>query len=647
MTGVFPLIVARKRRCTLEPAVQRACSFEMSNDPFEPIPATRYRPIGDYALLSDCHSTALVSNDGSIDWACLRRMDQESTFARILDHDRGGYFSIRPTASIVERSRRYLDQTMVLETTLTTESGTIVITDAFAMRKGGASDPRGELMRRVVCSHGHVEVEIVIEPEFDFGEVAPWLRVSNDGRVTAIGSDDALVIHADVGWTIDRDESRLLARHTMSESDTVHVVAVAQPAYRIDPSVADASLVAEHLAETIEWWRTWSKATTVEGPHAELVERSALVLKSLDCAMTGAIIAAPTTSLPEIVGGDANWDYRYCWVRDATLALQSLSIVGHEEMAKGFRDFIMRSAAGHGAELQIMYSIFGERRLPELELDLEGWRGSRPVRIGNAASRQIQIDVYGHLLDAAHLWQRHGDDGIDDDEWRFLASVVERAIDHWEQPDAGIWELRGEPRHYVHSKLMVWVALDCGISLVENSDVDHVDLARWKSVRDQIRTAIEANGMDPTGTHFVQYFGATAVDASLLKLALMGFVEPDDPRMIATVEVICRDLSCGADGFIRRFGANVDDDAGAGRANDDEGVFLLCTFWLVEVLAMQGRHDEATTLFERAIGTGNDLGLFAEEFDVERGEMVGNFPQAFTHLGLIAADARLRSKSTN
>ena len=515
------------------------------------------------------------------------------------------------------------------------------------MRRGGAHDPRGELLRRVTGLDGEVEIEIVVEPEFDFGEVAPWIRVGDDGRITAIGSDDALVIHADIEWGIDRKESRLLARPVVAAGETVNVVAVAQAADRIDPSAADASNLGDHLAETIAWWEQWSTATTVEGPHADLVERSALVLKSLDCAMTGAIIAAPTTSLPEIIGGTANWDYRYCWVRDTTLALQALSAVGHEEMAKGFRDFIMRSSAGHGAELQIMYSIFGERRLPELELDLEGWRGSRPVRIGNEAARQVQIDVYGHLLDAAHLWQDHTSDGIDDDEWRFLASVVERAIDHWERPDAGIWELRGEPRHYVHSKLMVWVALDCGIALVENYGVDHVDLERWKAVRAEIREAIETRGMDPSGTHFVQYFGADTVDASLLKLALMSFVEPDDPRMVATVEAIERELSCGPDGFIRRFIADDEQDEAGQDSSDQqssgqEGVFLLCTFWLVEVLAMQGRHDDAMGLFERTIGTGNDLGLFAEEFDVDRGEMVGNFPQAFTHLGLIAADARLR-----
>jgi GH15 family glucan-1,4-alpha-glucosidase len=613
----------------------------MSSETYEPTAVQRYRPIGDYALLSDCHSTALVSREGSIDWACLRRMDAESTFARILDHDQGGYFSIAPTEPILGRSRRYVEQTMVLETTLSTASGSITITDAFAMRRGGAQRPRGELLRRVHCVSGEVEVEVVFEPRFDFGEVAPWLRVGDDGKVTAIGSDDALVIHADVDWHVDRASRRLLAREAMTQGEMIDVMVVAQPAHLIDPTAADAGRVGEHLDESIEWWRAWSSATTVDGPYADLVERSALVLKSLDCALTGAIIAAPTTSLPEIIGGDANWDYRYCWVRDATLALQALSIVGHDEMAQGFRDFIMRSAAGQGAELQIMYGIFGERRLPELELGLEGWRGSRPVRMGNAASQQIQLDVYGHLLDAAHLWQGRSEDGMDADEWRFLASVVERAIDHWEQPDAGIWELRGEPRHYVHSKLMVWVALERGITLVEHHGVDHVDIDRWRSVREEIRAAIETHGTDPTGTHFVQYFGGTTVDASLLKLALMGFVAPDDPRMVATVAKIRRDLACGPDGFIRRFGADPDGPTGTGRAND-EGVFLLCTFWLVEVLAMSGRRDEAITLFELVIATGNDLGLFAEEFDLEHGEMVGNFPQAFTHLGLIAAEARLR-----
>lgn len=611
----------------------------------------RYLPIGDYALLSDCHCVALVSSGGSIDWACFRRMDQDSTFCRILDHDRGGYFAIRPVDELVDRSRRYVPGTMVMETTMTTASGTVVLSDAFAMRPGGASTPRTQLLRKLACVEGEVDVEIVIEPRFDFGDVTPWMRMDERGSVTAIGSDDALVIHADVGLEVNRDEGRLTARRTLTTGSSIRVTTVAQEAHLIDPGAADADDVDSRLDETIRMWTKWSESTVAEGPHAELVGRSALVLKALNCAPTGAIIAAPTTSLPEIVGGDANWDYRYCWVRDATLALEALSLVGHDEMAQGFRDFIMRSSAGHADELQVMYGAYGERRLPEYELDLEGWRDSRPVRVGNAAARQVQLDVYGHLVDAAQLWHRRGEAGkIDDDEWRFLASVVERAIDNWERPDSGIWELRGEPQHHVHSKLMVWVAVDRGIRLVEEHGVDHVDLDRWKRARHDIRSTIESSGLDPTGEHFVQYFGATVVDASLLKLALTGFVDANDPRMVATVERIRRDLSCGPDSFIRRFGADPNADAigtRTGGVNEEEGMFLLCTFWLVEVLTMQDRVDEARNLFERVLATGNDLGLFAEEYDVDRGEMVGNFPQAFTHLGLIAADARLRAASAN
>lgn len=616
--------------------------------------APRYLPIGDYALLSDCHSTALVSSSGSIDWGCLRRMDQNATFCRILDHDKGGYFSIRPTAELVEKSRRYLDQTMVLETTMTTGSGTVVVTDAFAMTEGGSDEPRAQLLRRATCTDGEIEVEVVIEARFDFGEVIPWVRTNNEGCVTLIGSDDAVVVDADFDLELDREAGRVTATSTLRCGESIRVTAVAQAAHLVDPSAAKASDVDERLAETTTWWTDWSKSTIAEGDYAELVERSALVLKSLNCAPTGAIIAAPTTSLPEIEGGGSNWDYRYCWVRDATLALQSLSSVGHDEMAQGFRDFIMRSSAGHGAELQIMYGCYGERKLLEYELDLEGWRGSRPVRVGNEAATQIQLDVYGHLLDAAHLWQVHASEhgsgepvSVDEDEWRFLASVVERAIDNWQRPDAGIWELRGEPRHYVHSKLMVWVALDCGIHLVEDYGVDHVDIDRWRATREEIRTSIERDGLDPTGTHFVQYFGADTVDASLLKLPLMRFIEADDPRMVATVAEIQKRLGHGDEGFIRRFGDDSGDDDGPGRANDDEGVFLLCTFWLVEVLALQGRIDDAHGLFRRAIGTGNDLGLFAEEYDVTQRVMLGNFPQAFTHLGLIAAEQRLRSITAN
>jgi GH15 family glucan-1,4-alpha-glucosidase len=363
------------------------------------------------------------------------------------------------------------------------------------------------------------------------------------------------------------------------------------------------------------------------------------------------VIAAPTTSLPEIPGGGANWDYRFCWIRDATLTLEALSAVGHAEVAQGFRDFIMRSSAGRGDELQIMYGTYGERRLPEIALDLAGWRGSRPVRVGNGAATQLQLDAFGHLLDAAHLWHRRSVTdperhrrqptvgGIDDDEWRFLCSAVDAAAERRNDPDAGIWELRGPPQHYVHSKVMVWVALDRGVRLVEEHGLDssHSELDAWKAARDEIRTAIETAGVHPVTGAFVQAFGSIEVDASLLKLPLVGFVDARDPRMLATVEAIERDLTDGPSGFLRRFRG----DHNAGVTSGDEGIFLLCSFWLVEVLALQGRHHDATELFERLLAVGNDLDLFAEEYHPGSGELLGNFPQAFTHLGIISAAQRL------
>ena len=594
------------------------------------------RPIADYALISDCHSTALVASDGSIEWACLRRFDSGSVFSRMLD-DRAGAFTIRPVGDIVERRRRYVPGTMVLETTLRTDSGTICVTDAFAMRIGGATDPRHQLIRQVEVESGEVDIEVTIEARFDYGRSHPWLRRHADATFSAVAGDDAIVVWSDIALDIDGESARIGGRANLSEGERARVSLVSQPAYRLDPSASVAD-VDQLMTETIDWWNEWSSKTVAHGRHAEAIERSALVLKSLCCAPTGAIVAAPTTSLPEIPGGSANWDYRYCWVRDTTLTLQALADVGHPEVAKGFRDFILRSAAGRGDELQIMYGAYGERRLPEFELDLTGWRNSSPVRIGNAAATQTQLDVFGHVLDAAHLWHDRTA-SIDDDEWAFLRSVVNQAALHRDTPDSGIWELRGEPQHYVHSKVMLWVALDRGIRLVEDFglDCDHAAADSWRSARDGLRSDVERLGVDHRGGHFVQHYDSIAVDASLLKLPLVGFVDANDPRMVRTVEVIERDLGVGSAGFLRRFRSDRREQADEG----PEGVFLLCTFWLVEVMALQGRIDEAEALFLRLVELGNDVGLFAEEYDVAAGEFLGNYPQAFTHLGLISAAHRL------
>ena len=593
-----------------------------------------YRAIGDYALIGDCHSTALVSMEGSIDWACLRRFDQGSTFGRLLDHDRGGHFSIRPLDDIVDARRRYRPDTMVLETTLSTREGVIVVTDAFVMSEGGAGDPRHQLIRTVDCTDGRLTVDVVIQPRFDYGGARPCLRHDASGSWSAVAGDDALVIQAGCDLELDQSAACLRRRVEMSVGDNLSIVVVAQSAHQLDPGVGVVD-AAQAIAETAAWWTNWSRTTTADGAHAELIRRSALVLKALCCAPTGAIIAAPTTSLPEIVGGTSNWDYRACWIRDATLTLSALSMVGHHEVAQGFRTFILRTAGGDPSELQIMYGPYGERRLPEVELDLEGWRGSRPVRVGNAAASQVQLDMYGHLVDAIHLWHGEHHD-IDDDEWRFITGVVEQAIQRWREPDAGIWEMRGPPRHYVHSKVMVWVALDRGIRLVEDHGFEGADVQRWIAIRDEVRAAVDGEGVHPRHGYFVQAFDSDAVDASLLNLALVGFVDPCDERMIKTVTAIQHDLA-DVNGFLRRHNED------ANQAADREGVFLLCTLWLVEVLALQGNLAEATELFDRVAAIGNDVGLFAEEYDVERGEFLGNFPQAFTHLGLIAAEHRLRA----
>jgi GH15 family glucan-1,4-alpha-glucosidase len=600
----------------------------------------RYLPIGEYGLLSDCHSAALVSREGSIDWACFRRFDHGSSFARILDRDRGGFFAIRPVEEIQGRARRYVPSTMVLETTLDLASGSLGITDAFAMRQGGSRRPRGQLLRVAEVSAGELTISVVIEPRFDYGATRPWLREHGEGRFSAVGGSDALVVHSGLPLAIDRTRFRLEGTVRLRAGAKLAVTVVAQPAHLVDPEAADVRDVDMRLAETIEWWERWSDATRVDGPHAETLSRSVLVLKSLTCAPTGAIVAAPTTSLPEVVGGDRNWDYRCSWIRDSTLALDALAAVGHEEVAQGFRNFVMRSAAGHGDDLQIMYGPYGAHRLTEVTLDLEGWRGSRLVRIGNQAATQTQLDVYGHLLDAVHLWHGKSDD-IDEDEWRFLITVVDKALELRHQPDQGIWESRGAPRHHVHSKVMLWVAVDRGIRLVEDLGLagEDVDLPRWRHLREEIRREIESRGVDPRRGHFVSSYGTTEVDASLLKLPLVGFIDASDPRMRATVDVIMRDLSLGSPGVLRRFRQ---EDGEQSR----EGVFLLCSFWLVEVLALEGRVEEATELFDRLLGLGNDLGLFAEQYDVAEGELLGNFPQAFSHIGIIAAEKRLRAATT-
>jgi GH15 family glucan-1,4-alpha-glucosidase len=602
----------------------------------------RYPPLADYALLADCHSAALVSRSCSIDWACIHRFDAASVFGRLLDWDHGGHFGLAPV-ELVDTSRRYVEDSLVLETTVRTASGRARILDAFAMHRGGHRYPHHQLLRVVEGIDGQTTLDVEIVPRFDYGELRPWLRRADDpGVFTAVGGDTALVLSSDVRLDVDEHDIRLVGRAHVRGGERARFSVVYSAPHELEPSPVYLAQVDRRLEETLAWWRRWSTTTVVGGPYEAMVRRSATVLKGLTCAPTGAIIAAATTSLPEEIGGQRNWDYRYAWVRDATLAMAALCIAGHPEVAKGLRDFLMRSAAGTAEDMRIMYGAYGERHLPEYELDLEGWRGSRPVRVGNAAVRHVQHDMYGHILDAADLW-RTAYHEIGEEEWRFLRTLVDAAAGCWTEPDRGLWEVRGQPRHFVHSKVMLWVALDRGIRTAEEAGLEAANLERWRVVREEIRAAVDTRGVDPVDGHFVQTFGSREVDAGLLLLPMVGFVKPNDERMIATVEAIERDLRVPPLGFVRRYRTEATDDGLPG----GEATFLMCSFWLVDVLAMQGRREEAVALFERLLGVANDLGLYAEEYDPVNGELLGNFPQAFTHMALInsahelaCADAR-------
>ncbi len=592
-----------------------------------------YLPLSEYGLIGDCHGAALVSRDGAIDWACLSRFDAGSIFGRILDARAGGTFALSPRGR-ARVTRRYLPDTNVLETRFQTGSGTARVLDCFTMRTGGRRRPRHQILRVVEGVEGEVAFDVLVEPRFDYASVRPWVRFHRKDRVyTAVGGADAFVLSADCDLAIDSGAAVLRGEVTVRARQRCRFSLVSQRPHKLSLARPSARTLDGRLRETILWWRSWVKKGRRFAVHSEAVNRSALVLKLLTCAPTGGIIAAPTTSLPERIGGARNWDYRYVWVRDATLTLASLLDAGHPEVAAGFKQFIERATAGRAEDLQIMYGCYGERRLPEVELALEGYRGSRPVRIGNAASTQRQLDVYGELLQAAHLWRRAGSP-ITAEGWTFLSSLVEAACAHWAEPDRGIWEVRGQPRHYVHSKVMCWVALERGLQAATEQSLP-CEAKRWRSVRDEIRLSIEQNGIDPVRGCFVQSYGSRELDASLLLLPVVGFVGAADPRMKKTVEAILEDLV--VDGLVQRYRPSEAADGLAG----GEGAFLMASFWLVDVLAMQGRIEEAERRFAHVLSLGNDLGLFAEEYDPVRKELLGNFPQAFTHLALIHSAAQL------
>lgn len=590
--------------------------------------ASSHPLIGDYAFISDCHSAALVSRGGSIDWCCMPRIDSGSCFGRLLDRERGGFCSISPGGEGGASYWRYLDGSLVLETTFETSSGEARLFDCLVMREGGRENPYHQLLRIVEGVRGRVDLRLLVAPRFDYGAISPWLRQEGLRRYSAIGGNDALLISGD-------PEIAPIAKHELGTSFTV------RPGERmrvsieyLNPERLDYALPAElgsqelddRLEETLDWWDRWSSRVRTGGPQSTGVLKSATVLKGLTYAPTGAIAAAPTTSLPEKPGGSLNWDYRYSWIRDSFFSVRSLAEIGFDLEADGFRRFIQRSAAGNAGELRIMYGVGGERRLEESTLPLEGYRGAEPVRIGNAASSQLQLDMYGELLELSWLWHKRGN-SFDDDHWRFLLELVNAAAELWVEPDHGFWEIRGEPQHFVRSKVMCWAALDRGVKLAEES-LRQAPLEHWRETRDEIRAAVENQGYDEKRGTFVQAFGSVELDAALLLIPKVGFIDYDDERMLRTTDAICEDLD--DNGLLKRY-----------RGDEEEGAFLACSFWLAECLAHQGRIEDARAVFDRAASTANDLGLFSEEYDTANFEMLGNFPQGLTHLSHISAAAAI------
>ena len=584
------------------------------------------RPIGDYALLSDCQGSALVARDGSIDWACLPRFDSPALFAALLD-PAAGHWRIAPTEPAQAR-RRYLPDTMVLRTEFVTTRGVVAVTDALALDADevGHRIGRGSphiIVRRIEGVDGAVEVGVDLSPRPGYGLTAPVL-IAEPGGLQSHGGPHAYAVSSEVAHTTSGSDARATMR--IEAGDILHVALRVASPWEPRPALLSGAQMAAMLDGTIMAWRSWSGLhQTYDGPYAELVRHSGRVLQSLTYAPTGAVVAAPTTSLPETVGGERNWDYRFCWVRDASLALEALWVAACPDEAVEFFRFIATAAGGRipvGKDLQILYGVGGERLVPEHELaHLAGYRGSRPVRVGNGAWDQVQIDVYGELLGAA--WLLADEVGsFDQVTARFLVDVADTAARRWADPDQGIWEVRGVPRHFVYSKLMCWVALDRAVRLAGMLDATR-HVSEWTAERERVRQAIETEGWSEKAGAFAQSFGSDELDASSLMLLLSGFLPANDPRMRTTVDAIAATLS-DAHGFVYRYLAP---DGLAG----EEGTFVLCTFWLVQCLAELGELERARTLFDRLVGCANDVGPLSEEIDAETGELLGNFPQAFTH----------------
>ncbi len=574
--------------------------------------------IEDYAMIGDCETAALVGRNGSIDWLCWPAFDSEACFAALLGSEANGRWKIAPAKEIVRCSRRYRGDSLILETTFETATGAFTLID-FMPPRGSASD----VVRLVRGDRGRVEVAMQLVIRFGYGASIPWVKRGEDDALLAICGPDMVVLHTPVA-TYGRDMTTV-ADFEIGEGDVVPLVLTYGASHLPVPTEIDPH---QALKDTEAFWAEWSGRCSYQGEYRDLVMRSLIILKAQTFAPSGGIVAAPTTSLPEKLGGARNWDYRFCWLRDATFTLLALMNNGYTEEAAAWHDWLLRAVAGNPANMQIMYGIYGERRLMEWQADwLDGYQGAQPVRIGNAAHAQLQLDVYGELIDAFHQW-RAADLKLDGESWAVECKVLQHLATIWDQPDSGIWELRGPRQHYVSSKVMTWVAFDRGIKSAERFGLK-APLAEWRALRERIHADVCANGLDAEQNAFVEHYGAKVLDASVLLIPAVGFLPPRDPRVLGTLEAMERHLM--VDGFLMRHDPREQPD----QTEPVEGAFLACTLWLADAYVLAGDTERARALFERVAGIANDLGLLAEEYDTTERRQAGNFPQALTHIALI------------
>ncbi|MEV0739292.1 glycoside hydrolase family 15 protein [Streptomyces sp. NPDC050549] len=578
--------------------------------------------IEDYALIGDEQTAALVGMDGSVDWLCLPRFDSAACFARLLGDEENGHWRIAPAGADRCTRRAYRPDTLVLDTEWETDEGTVRVTDLMPQRHRAP-----DVVRIVEGLSGKVTVRSRLRLRFDYGAVVPWVRRA-DGHRVAVAGPDSVWLRSEPEVRTWGEDFSTLSEFTVEAGEKVAFVLTWHPSHEPRPALVDPY---KSLRTSVVDWVHWAARCSYDGPYRDAVVRSLITLKALTYRPTGGIVAAATTSLPEEMGGVRNWDYRYCWLRDSSLTLGALVTAGYHKEAEAWRDWLLRAVAGDPADLQIMYGVAGERRLPEFELPhLSGFGDSAPVRIGNGAVNQLQLDVYGEVMDSLWLARRAGL-SPKPHMWSLQSILLEWLRAQWRQPDEGLWEVRGGRRHFVHSKVMVWVAADRAVRTLEEYADLPGDLSGWRELRDAVHKDVCEKGYDPVRNTFTQYYGSQELDAALLLIPRFGFLPPDDPRVVGTVDAV--QAALGHDGFVRRYdtAADIPVDGLPG----DEGTFLACSFWLVDALYMTGRTKEARVLFERLVGLANDVGLLAEEYDPVAGRQLGNFPQAFSHIGLV------------